>query len=107
MNTLYLRVRDLANIKHVSLAKVERDLGLSNGIISSWKTSQASQDKINALADYFDVSTDYLLGRPEAEKNIDADLDEALDNAHSFDGKPISDRDRKVLKGMLREYFQE
>lgn len=107
MNTLYLRVRDLANIKHVSLAKVERDLGLSNGIISSWKTSQASQDKINVLADYFDVSTDYLLGRPEAEKNIAADLDEALDNAHSFDGKPISDRDRKVLKGMLREYFQE
>lgn len=64
MNKLYLRVKELAAQKHVSLAKVERDLGFSNGIISTWKTGKASQDKINSLADYFNVSTDYLLGRP-------------------------------------------
>lgn len=63
MNKLYLRVKELAAQKHVSLAKVERDLGFSNGIISTWKTGKASQDKINSLADYFNVSTDYLLGR--------------------------------------------
>lgn len=68
MNKLYLRVKELAAQKHVSLAKVERDLGFSNGIISTWKTGKASQDKINSLADYFNVSTDYLLGR---SKDVD------------------------------------
>ena len=65
MNKLYLRVKDLAAQKKVSLAKVERDLGFSNGIISTWKNGKASQDKINLLADYFDVTTDYLLGRTD------------------------------------------
>ena len=68
MNKLYLRVKELAAQKHVSLAKVERDLGFSYGIISTWKTGKASQDKINSLADYFNVSTDYLLGR---SKDVD------------------------------------
>ena len=68
MNKLYLRVKELAAQKHVSLAKAERDLGFSNGIISTWKTGKASQDKINSLADYFNVSTDYLLGR---SKDVD------------------------------------
>ena len=35
MNKLYLRVKDLAAKKKVSLAKLERDLGFSNGIIST------------------------------------------------------------------------
>lgn len=91
----------------MSLAELERKLNFGNGTITKWDRRSPSSDKLTEVANYFDVSTDYLLGRPEAEKNIDADLDEALDNAHSFDGKPISDRDRKVLKGMLREYFQE
>lgn len=69
MNKLYLRVKELAAQKHVSLAKVERDLGFSNGIISTWKTGKASQDKINSLADYFNVSTDYLLGRSKDVKD--------------------------------------
>lgn len=69
MNKLYFRVKELAAQKHVSLAKVERDLGFSNGIISTWKTGKASQDKINSLADYFNVSTDYLLGRSKDVKD--------------------------------------
>lgn len=69
MNKLYLRIKDLAAQRKVSLAKVERDLGFSNGIISTWKNGKASQDKINALADYFDVSTDYLLGRTKDVKD--------------------------------------
>lgn len=109
MNKLYLRVKELAAQKHVSLAKVERDLGFSNGIISTWKTGKASQDKINSLADYFNVSTDYLLGRPEKHKEDqeELDLEQALDNAHSFSGKPLSDHDRKVAKDVLRSLFQD
>ena len=101
------RIKELSERRGMSLAELERKLNFGNGTIAKWDRRSPSSDKLTEVANYLNVSTDYLLCRPEAEKNIDADLDEALDNAHSFDGKPISDRDRKVLKGMLREYFQE
>ena len=110
MNILYLKIKELADIKGVSLAQIERDLNFSNGIISSWKNGRASQDKLAAIADYFDVSTDYLLGRPEKSGNIDENtdytaLEKALDNAKSFDGKPMSDNDREIVRGILKGYF--
>jgi Predicted transcriptional regulators len=110
MNILYLKIKELADKKGVSLAQIERDLNFSNGIISSWKNGRASQDKLAAIADYFDVSTDYLLGRPEKSGNIDENtdytaLEKALDNAKSFDGKPMSDNDREIVRGILKGYF--
>ncbi|WP_235018441.1 helix-turn-helix domain-containing protein [Pediococcus acidilactici] len=65
MNTLYLRIKGLADKNHLSLAQLERELKFSNGIISTWKKGKASSDKIEKVADYFDVSTDYLLGRTD------------------------------------------
>lgn len=110
MNILYLKIKELADKKGVSLAQIERDLNFSNGIISSWKNGRASQDKLAAIADYFNVSTDYLLGRPEKSSNSDENtdytaLEKALDNAKSFDGKPMSDNDREIVRGILKGYF--
>ncbi|WP_167804140.1 helix-turn-helix domain-containing protein [Limosilactobacillus fermentum] len=65
--------------------------------------------EVNRLAELFGVSVDYLLGRPESDKidQVDLDLEKALDNAHSFSGKPLSDHDRKVAKDVLRSLFQD
>lgn len=78
MNALYNRIRELANENGKSLAQVERDLDLSNGIISTWKKREASSDKIKAVAKYFGVSSDYLLGISD-KRNI-----EDSDDADSF-----------------------
>lgn len=96
MNKLYLRVKELAAQKHVSLAKVERDLGFSNGIISTWKTGKASQDKINSLADYFNVSTDYLLGRSK-------DVDDPV-SYFRIDTTGLSDDEVADMKKELSDY---
>ncbi|MBD5429317.1 helix-turn-helix transcriptional regulator [Lactobacillus sp.] len=63
MAILYSRIKDLANEKKISLAQLERELNFSNGIISTWKSSNPSIDKVEKVANYFNVSTDYLLGR--------------------------------------------
>ena len=63
-------------------------------------------ETMEKLADYFNVSTDYLLGKtdiPEPESDID--LDSAIDNSVAYDGKPITDNDREVIKDFLKEYF--
>lgn len=109
MNVLYTRIRELALDKGVSLAQVERDLDFSNGSISSWKKGRASQDKILAVANYFDVSADYLLGRTSIKKESLKNLtvDEALDHAMSFNGKPISEHDREVVKSIVDAYLNK
>lgn len=71
MNTLYLRIKELADSKKVSLAQVERDLNFSNGLISTWKKGKASADKVTEIAKYFNVSTDFLLGNDATPEQSD------------------------------------
>jgi len=110
MNILYLKIKELADIKGVSLAQIERDLNFSNGIISSWKNGRASQDKLSAIADYFNVSTDYLLGRKEDSKttNDDKQVDltgigqkEDEEKIFSYEGKEIPKQDLELIRRIL------
>nr|WP_321315953.1 helix-turn-helix transcriptional regulator [uncultured Ligilactobacillus sp.] len=107
MNIIYNRIKDLANEKNISLAQVERDLDFSNGVISTWRKSNASQDKILKVANYFNVSTDYLLGRTD-NRNVDKtniDIEEALNSAMSYDGKPITEHDKDIIRELLKAYL--
>lgn len=65
MSVLYSRITDLATQKKMSLAELERKLGFSNGIISTWKKSNPSIDKVEKVANLFHTTTDYLLGRTD------------------------------------------
>ena len=53
--------------KGVSKAGLEKACELSNGVILKWEKGlqNPATDAIVKIADYFDVSTDYLLGRTE------------------------------------------
>lgn len=108
MNVIYNRIKELANEKHISLAQIERDLDFSNGVISTWRKSNASQDKILKVANYFNVSTDYLLGRTDNRKldKTSADIEDALNNAMSFDGKPLSEHDKNIMRDLLKAYLK-
>lgn len=65
-----------------------------------------SAENLQKLADFFNVSTDYLLGKTDLpEPNSDIDLDTAIDNSVAFDGTPITDDDREIIKNYLKDYF--
>ena len=61
--------RSLCEKKGVSCHKAALDIGLSNATPSIWKKRNITPkgDTLAKIADYFDVSIDYLLGS-EAEK---------------------------------------
>lgn len=68
---VYERIKSLCAKKGITIAKLESDLGFGNSSIKKWeKTSSPSIDKIVKVASYFDVSTDYLLGRSDLEGSI-------------------------------------
>ncbi|MCJ0602231.1 helix-turn-helix domain-containing protein [Enterococcus cecorum] len=102
------RVDGLINEHSMTRAELERKTGLSAGSIRNWNKSIPSVDKLKKVADYFDVSVDYLLDRTEQkaiESDMDTKLERMMDNAMSYDGKPISDEDRPIIKGILKAYF--
>ena len=54
------------------------------------------------LANLFNVSTDYLLGRDPREDNLKtADLTDD-DTIFTFEGKPIPEQDLEYMKRLLR-----
>lgn len=61
--TLFDRVKELADEQKISIAELERKLTWSTNVLYKLKTQKPSIDRVEALADYFNVSTDYLLGR--------------------------------------------
>lgn len=60
----FKRFQELCREKGVTKYKVSTDLNIGNSTIYGWeKGQQPTADKLIKLADYFEVSTDYLLGR--------------------------------------------
>lgn len=45
----------------ISINRLEKEAGVSRGSIAKWDVSTPSYDKAKKVADYFGVSTDYIL----------------------------------------------
>lgn len=104
---LFDRIKQLARNRGVSLKKVATDLGFGENTIYKWKTQSPKAEYLEKVADYFDVTVDYLLGRnDEADMVHNMTVDEALGTVMSFDGKPVTDHDKKVMKDLLESYLR-
>ena len=64
------------NRSGISFFRLEKELHLGNGTIRAWDQNRPSIDKVDAVADYFGVSVDYLMGRnePTDDEDINAML---------------------------------
>lgn len=66
--TTFERIKKLADKQGKSLQKVSEDLGLSQNYIYNLKGAKSpAADKLSLIADYFNVSVDYLIGRDEQQ----------------------------------------
>lgn len=103
--TAFERVKMLADKQHISIVELEEKLNFSRNSLYSWKKNKPSVDKLNVVADYFGVSTDYLLGRTDnpnpTQERIPDDLDSMLDNAMTFGGKPLTEIDRAAIRAYM------
>lgn len=65
-----MRLKELRKMRHLSQTKVAMDLNLSQNSISRYETGEreAGYSTLIAIADYFNVSVDYLLERTDNPK---------------------------------------
>lgn len=96
---LYNRIRELANEKKESLASIERALDFSNGLISTWKTREASTDKVGLVAKHFGVSIDYLMGNTNKREIGDSDDSESY---YRMDTSGLSPDQVQELKRQIK-----
>lgn len=73
-------VKELAKKQGLSLNDLEDKVGFSRNSLYSWKKSAPKPEKLNVIADYFNVSTDYLLGRTDNPNIATSKLDDNVDN---------------------------
>ncbi|MBF1213441.1 MAG: helix-turn-helix transcriptional regulator [Fusobacterium periodonticum] len=105
---LYERLKKLRQEQKYTQKDIATFLNISQ---PAYQQFESGKKKINLetmqkLANFFNVSTDYLLGKtdiPDPESDID--LDTAIDNSVAYDGTPITDHDREIIKNYLNEYF--
>lgn len=57
---LYDIIKNLCFERNVSVQRMEKDAGLSNGATSKWNTSIPKVDKLALVADYFSLPLEYF-----------------------------------------------
>lgn len=73
--TFYERLELLRKSMKKSQRDLETELGFSNGSYSKWKNSIPTHDRLIKLADYFGVSTEYLINGEEPSNRERAKID--------------------------------
>lgn len=104
--TVFDRTKEIANAKGLSLQQVATKAGLGINSIYGWKKKDPSITRLNKVADVLNVSVDYLLGTTDdtsqskqSKPIVDLNKDDSI---LTFDGTPIPDEDKELIRRLLR-----
>ena len=61
------RVKTICKDRKIPISKLERDLGYSNGYIGQLRKGTFPNDRLKEIAEYLEVSVDYLMTGKEKE----------------------------------------
>lgn len=107
------KIKELADKQGISLNKLEEKLGFSRNTIYNMKKSTPNVERVSKIADFFNVSTDYLLGRtenPNIARDGDAstplDLRDIAAQSMLFDGKPLTEDDIDFITAVLEAHLK-
>ena len=111
------KIKELALKRGISLQKVAEDLGYSINYLYTLKEKTPKSDRLQEIADYFNVSTDYLLGRTDnpviADKEQfffegkEVNVEQLASTAMRFNGKPLTEEDKKAIQNIIEIYLRK
>ncbi len=115
----YETIKNLCKQHSIAVTALEKELGFGRGSIGKLRNGQTSAERLQRIADYFNVSVDYLMtGNDNTEnpysinakderdiardmESIRAKLLSGVDGPLSYDGEPIPEEDAELLLGQI------
>lgn len=107
--------RNLKQVDVISLSKVhQKELGVKLGksALSQYINGKSTpdQEKLVLLARTLGVSEAWLMGydvpmTKDSQPTNAHDIDNIIDNAMMFDGKPLTDDDKRAIRGIIAGYM--
>lgn len=109
---LFERVKELSNKRGISISELEDRIGFGKNSIYKWKKQSPKIETLQKVADYFQVSADFLLGRTDNpnldNKKIPKEIDVKDDTViMTYGGKPVSDKDREIILAATRALVEQ
>lgn len=110
-NIVYVRIKELCENNNTNIAALERDLELSNGVISKWKKATPNVETLRRVANYFHTSLDYLIGMTDiitpVEKIIADESFLSIQRAREKMDDEEKERMMQLLKLSFSKLFEE
>ena len=113
MFSTFDKIKELCQKQGISLNQLEEKLNFSTNYLYSMKKGNPKADNLQKIADYFNVSIDYLLGRTDNPKiATDGDASAPLDlrdiaaQSMLFDGKPLTEEDIDFITAVLKAHLK-
>lgn len=113
MFSVFEKVKELCDKHGISLNTLEENLGYGRNSLYSLKNKKPNAERLQEIADYFNVSTDYLLGRTDNpaiakddQEYTSDDLRQMAENAKTFDGKPLTESDIEAIQNIIEIYLK-
>lgn len=93
-------LRKLRKEKNISMKKLGEDINVAESTISLYETGKREPDyeTLKKIAEYFDVSIDYLLGRVDVRKDTTSAPNDTEFVAFYEGYKDLDDADKQILK---------
>jgi transcriptional regulator with XRE-family HTH domain len=106
---LALRLKELRAERDISQRELAHALNVSIGAIGNWesRTRMPDAEKLQQIADFFDVSVDYLLGRSDVKKKFFVPENEnnnvviVRGRNGSYEEKKLTDEQMKAVQAII------
>lgn len=93
----YETIKTLCKERGIAVTALEKELGFGRGSIGKLRNSQTSAERLQKIADYFNVTVDYLVNGPDVSsltpkdnRDIAKDLDSIMEKLTSGEDGPAS-----------------
>lgn len=105
------RLKNLRKEASLTQQQLANIVGTTQQNIGFWETGRQhpKNPSLVKLANYFNVTTDYLLGKTDIKNSSDIDedaLEQSLRKSIGFNGKPATDEEIENMKNALIDYLK-
>lgn len=100
---LYEKIKKMCNEEGISIAHLERETGISNGQIKRWAKSSPSVENLKKVANYFNVSLEFLADDSTEASDIEMSQDIRIMQRAA---QNMSEEDRKKAIKVFEAFFE-